>query len=395
MRPVLPGAFFTIFCAIMEGVMRMKKALIIFLVLLLLAGGLFFWKGGHHAIVVADILEEWLDADAADQSLTVLVQMPGSILNEDTGRIEPHIRQLRLSGDTFWTEYADRPLFGLTVQGATAYTDGKTLYMDTGKSYTLPELTGLRKYARQLSVGLLLHGRLTKNQDTYHIAMEAKDMKLHVDITANPALRLITVIAVLPDDTAVTVSMTPLPTAPHPIGQPVLDAMVRTKMEPPMPLTEPLELLVPALENLIPLQGDLTLGVESGILKLSESLLLRMDDNKAELERKNTIVSIDLPMAPADLEPLPAALLLLRHGEFLLDGTNAQIKVNLPAEITGAICTALVPQMENLGMTFGESTAMFRISSGAIQNVTLSADGEVPFLVTTIPLSFRAELHIQ
>lgn len=372
----------------------MKKALIVVLVLLLLAVGLFFWKGGHHALVLADILEEWLDADDADQSLTVLVQIPGVQVNEDTGQFEPHIRQLSLNADTFWTEYADRPLFGLTVQGAAAYTDGKTLYMDTGKAYALPDLSGLRKSARQLVWGLLLHGRVTKDGDTYEISMDSDELELYMDITADSSVRAATLMAVLPDDSAVHASMTSLPAKPHAIPQSVLDAMVRTKMEPPMALTEPLEVLLPALENLLPLEGELTLGVESGILKLSESVLLRMDKTKAELERKGVAVAIDLPMAPAELEPLPAALLLLRHGDFQLDETNAQAEVKLPAEITGAVCTTLVPQMETLGMTFGESTAVLRISGGELRNVTLSTEGEVPFLVTTIPLSFHAELNI-
>ena len=60
----------------MKRVMQMKKALIVILALVLILGGLFFWKGGHHALALADILEEWLDADDADQSLTLHVQIP-------------------------------------------------------------------------------------------------------------------------------------------------------------------------------------------------------------------------------------------------------------------------------------------------------------------------------
>ena len=152
--------------------------------------------------------------------------------------------------------------------------------------------------------------------------------------------------------------------------------------------------LLPALEQLIPLEGELSLGVECGILELSETVLLRMDESKAELERKGVTVTLDLPVSPAELEPLPAALLLLRNGDFILDGQNASIRITLPPETAGALCAALVPQIEGLDMTFAESQAELTITDGRFRTVTLNAGGEVPFLVTTIPLSFSAELKL-
>ena len=83
--------------------MHMKKGLIVFLVLALILGGLFFWKGGHHAIALADTLEEWLDADEASQSVTILVQSPGFEADGETGRIEPKVDQLTLTAESFWT----------------------------------------------------------------------------------------------------------------------------------------------------------------------------------------------------------------------------------------------------------------------------------------------------
>ena len=382
----------------MKVVMRMKKGLIItlsiFLALVLLAAGLFFWKGGHHALVLADILEEWLDADDADQSLTVMVQIPGIRVDKDTSRVEPHIRQLNLSADTFWTEYADRPLFGLTVQDAAAYTDGKTLYMDTGKSYALPDLSSLRSSARKLAWGLLLHGRVTKDGDTYEISMNTDELELYVDITADSSVRSVTVMAVLPDDTAVHASMTSLPTTPHSIPQNVLDAMVRTKMEPPMALSEPLEVLLPAAEELLPLSGELELGVDCGILELSETVGFRLDDTKAELERKGVIVTIDLPDELSGMDPAVLALLLLRDGEFTREGNASIFRVTLPAETTDRLCAALVPQVGDLGIGFDGSEAVLSIQEGRLTSISLTAEGAVPFLVTTIPVAFHADLTI-
>ena len=134
----------------------MKKLLCVIIVLLLLAAGLFLWKGGHHALALSEILDEYLDIDDATQSVTVLVQIPGATVDPEHGALQPHVVQYRLDCETFLTEYADRPFLGLTAAGASAYTDGRLLYMDTGKAYILPELSGLRQYARKMAVGLLL-----------------------------------------------------------------------------------------------------------------------------------------------------------------------------------------------------------------------------------------------
>lgn len=373
--------------------MRMKKVLIVILALVLVLGGLFFWKGGHHAIFLSEIMEEWLDEDTADQSLTLMLMKP-DITVDDRGQAKPVVRQMSLNADTFWTEYHDRTLFGLTAQGMTAWTDGENLYMDTGKAYALPELSQFRKDLRELAVGMLLHGRVTKQNDTYSVTMKTEDLELYVDITADTRVQAVNLTAVLPDDSCVQLSLAPKSAVSHPVPQEVADAMVHAKMEPPMDIREPLELLIPAMEELLPLEGDLTLGVESGILKLEETVKLRLSSEKAELERKGEIVTLDLPVEPATLEPLGAALLLLRNGDFLISGRDAEIKVTLPPETTGQLCAALVPEIGNLGMTFGESKAVVSIQDGALSTVTLSAAGEVPFLVTTIPLSFRAELNI-
>ena len=373
--------------------MRMKKTLIVILALLFVLGGLFFWKGGHHAILLSERMEEWLDEDTADQTLSLMISAPGARV-EENGTVRPHIQQYALNADSFWTEYADRPLFGLTAQGMTAWTDGKNLYMDTGKAYALPELSQARKDLRKLAVGMLLHGRVTKHDDTYSLTMKTEELELYVDITADTRVQAMDLMAILPDDTAVNLSIVPKTAQAHPVPQEVTDAIVHAKMESPMDIREPLELLLPALEELLPLEGDLTLGVESGILKLEETVKLRLSSEKAELERKGVIVTLDLPVEPATLEPLGAALLLLRNGDFLIDDSDAQIHVTLPPEATDQLCAALVPELENLGFAFGESKAVVSIQGGKLSAVTLSAAGEVPFLATTIPLSFHAELNI-
>ena len=390
MRPGKPGAFFSKKPSIMERVMHMKKVLIVILALTLLLGGLFFFKGGHHAIALSEMVEEWLDEDTADQSLTLMVSIPG-VRVDGKGTARPHIQQYSLNADTFWTEYADQTLFGLTAEGLTAWTDGRNLYMDTGKAYALPQLQQWRKELRKLSVGMLLHGRVTKHGDTYNLTMKSGELELEVDITADTRVQSVIFIMVLPDDTAVHLAITTKAAASHPVPREISDAMVRSKMEPPMALTEPLGALLPALESMIPMTGELKLRVDCGILNISDSGTLHLTREQMILKRRDTELSF--PMQ--DVQPLPAALLLLRHGDFSIDGQDAAVTVLLPPETTTALCTALVPQIKDLGMTFPESRATLTIIGGKVTGADLRVDAEVPFLVTTIPLTFTAELNIQ
>lgn len=364
----------------------MKKLLCVFLILLFFAAGLFLWKGGHHAIALTQLVEDYLDIDEATQSVSVQVQIPDA----ESG----HVVQYRMDFETFVTEHADRLVLGLTAEGISAYTDGHVLYMDTGKAYALPELSGFQKYVRNMAAGLLLKGRITKHGDIYTVSMVHDGLKLNADLTADSALRAATATVVLSNDTSFTISITATAPASHPIPRPVLDAMVRAKMEPPMPLTEPLQMLLPALDNLLPLQGDLTLGVECGILNLSETAVLCMDHETARLERNGVTAELDLPDGLSGANPAALSLVLLRNGSFTHEGNTGRFDLNLSADTTNALCTALVPQLDNLGISFTQSHAAVTIAEGRLTSVTMTAEGEVPFLITTIPITFCAELLI-
>ena len=372
----------------------MKKAMIVLLVLVLLLAGFFLWKGGHHAIILADALEEWLDADAADQTLTLQLQIPGFTAGEATGRVDPQVRQWTLTADTFWTEYADDEVYGLTSGGISAYLRRGVLYMDTGRAYALPELSGLSASARRLAAGLLLYGRITKSGDAYTLTMETGELDLTASVTLDRTIRSITVSASLPDGQSLHAVLTPKAPQPHPIPQPVADAMVLARMEPPMSLSEPLELLIPALEHLLPLSGELELGISSGILAMSENVDLTIDDGKVSIARGGILMDVKLPADFSELSPAATALLVLRSGIFTRLGDDTQVSLSIPGDTTAALVEALIPQAAGLGITFGESTMVLTISSGRLNAASITAGGTVPFLFTTIPVDFSANLTV-
>lgn len=378
----------------MKPVMQMKKVILFSLAVILILGGLFFWKGGHHGLMLADVMAQWLDADQADQAVTLQLHYPDARVDPDTGKLLSHEKTLSLHVDTFRTEYADRNLCGMTVQGMTVFTDGKNLYMDTGKAYALPQMPELKRTARRLALGMLLHGRITKTGDIYTLSMKTDELELNADITVDQGFHGLTLTALIPEKGTLTATMTTMPATAHPIPREVSDAIVQAKIEAPPSIMDPLEILLPALENLLPLQGDLTLGVECGILDLEETVQFRMDQEAAQIERRGTLVSIDLPDELSGADPALLGLLLLRNGSFLREGELTRFEINLSPEAATALLKSLVPQAAGLGIGMECSTLSLDIQSDRLSSASIRADGSVPFLITTIPVTFTLQLTV-
>lgn len=378
----------------MKRVMRMKKGLIGLLAAAAVLAAVFLWKGGHHALFVSSALEEWLDTNTADQTLIVQYQKGGFSVDSETGKLSSNVEQWSISADTFWTQYGDDRVFGLSANGMTAYVRGNVLYMDTGKAYTLPELSAISDQADRLTAGLILRGRMTKTGDTYNLTMKTDELDLSASFTVAPNLQMLTVNASLPDDVVLRATLTPKDPQAHPLPQAVSDAMVRTSMESPLPLTQPLEVLLPALRNLYPLSGELTIGVESGILELSETVDFRMTAQKAELDRKGITISFDLPDSMNQLQPELLALGLLYNGTYTQEGETTQLQMDVPGETAADLITRLIPQAADLGLTCERGKAVLTIEGDKLVSAAITAEASVPFFMTTIPLSFTADLMI-
>lgn len=370
----------------------MRKFLIAILVLVLILTAIFFWKGGHHALALSAAVSNWLETDSAAQSLHLAYKHQSFTVNEETGQVKQRSDQWELSADSFWTEHEDERIFGLCAEGITAYMDDQNLYLESGKAYALPELPEVEKSVKRLTLGLLLYGRVTKEGDSYHISMKTREVNLSATVTADTTVQSITISADFPDGTAVNGTMTPKQSPPAPIPQPVVDAITLSRMQPPMSLTEPLETLLPALEGLLPLSADLKLGISCGILELSETVQLTMSKSKAVLTRDGKSMELSLPDHFSQLPPVALAALILQEGEFDRTDEGAVFTLTLPAEAATELLASLVPQAADLGITLGESTLSLCITAERLTTAGLTAEGSVPFLFTTIPVEFSAEL---
>ena len=370
----------------------MKKFLTASLVLVLILGGIFFWRGGHHALALSGAVSNWLESDSTSQELHLAYRHQNFVFNEETGQVKQQSDQWELSADSFWTEHGDERIFGLSAEGITVYTDGHNLYLESGKAYALPELPELHKSLKRLTTGLLLYGRVTKAGDCYQVSMKTKELNLTAVVTVDATVQRISISADFPDGTSVSGTMTQKQNTPAQLPQPVTDSINLSRTQRPTSLTEPLEALLPAMDGLLPLSGDLKLSISCGILELSETVQLAVSESKAVLTRDGRSMDLALPDLFSELPPVALAALILQEGEFTQMDDGALFSLTIPADAATGLLGDLVPQAADLGITLGQSWLSLWITAEGLTCVRLSSEGSVPFLFTTIPVEFSAEL---
>ncbi len=350
----------------------MKKLLSVLLVLLAIPVGIFFYKGGHHALALAEKMADWLDAPAADQTISLTVD--GQSLN----------------ADLFWMPGDDDRIWGMEEYGI--YLQDDTLYLDNGRAYALPELRA-NNDLRRLVWGLLAYGRVTREGNTWYLDTDSDQFSLHGTFTAGDALEAAQLEARLPwqgRTVNVAGALTVQRAQAHALPQKV--ALAMEDDGPHVSLSQPLNAILPAVEQLDHLTADANFGVACGILNLTESAQVTLENGTVTLSRSGVEYKLSLPLT--ELSPVLAGLAVLKHGEFRQSGAETSFRFDLPPEEAAEVCAQLVPQLSELGVTFDTATAEIAILSERLQTITLSAAGNIPFVITEIPIAFTAEFHI-
>ncbi len=355
-----------------EG-LRMKKLLGMLLVLLAIPVGLFFYKGGHHALALAPKLADWAAQEQGELECALTVG------------------EWALEEQVFWQPQGEARLYGLAERGV--YVREGVLFLDNGRAYTLPKLQGTDDL-RRLAWGILAYGRVTKEGEVYRLQAEADGWAVHAAFVATDRALSIECDLKLPQFTG-KLSVSQLPDQEHPVPEAVLDAIVLAQMEPPVSLEEPLNAIFPALKQLSVIRANVRLGVECGLLNLSEAAELTVENGTAVLTREGVEYRLALPQDWQELSPIAAGLAVLKHGEFRQEGERALFRLALPPEEAAALCQELVPPLAELGLTFDTAYAELCVTAGRLDTVTLTAGGQVPFLITQIPITFTGEFQIK
>lgn len=330
-------------------------------------------RGLHHGLKIWNVTRQWLSAESSDQQLT--------ITSED----------LTLSAESFWMSSDGDRVYGLQMGGTQIFLRDWTLFLDNGRAYSLEEWTFTDEDLRQLMMAALLKGEFTAQGDSYNLRLEDANLNLTVVASGGALTELsVTTSAELEGQSIpLQIRIQPAQTQTHAIPEPVRQAMADPQ---PVPIMDPLEPLLPAVAELMTreaITGELTLKVECSILTWDETLSVELSktDGRLYLSRGGFTVPVDIPSVEVSLSPAVLPLLLLRNGEFSKTADAAQYTVNLEPETARELCCALIPEVGQFDFQFSQCSAELLVREGKLESVSLCGGGEVPFLVTTIPIT--------
>lgn len=341
---------------------------------LLIAGGAWLHSRGLGQLyTVWRMTEQWAQSERADFQATL-----------NTG-------DLQIAADGWWTESSDGRVYGLVFQDVPVYIREDTLVLDNGRAYSLPALPITGETVRDFALGVLLEGEITVQDNAWHLYLPQQGLTVTAIGSDDRLLRLEVRGTLDLDGAAVplTLCLTPAEAQSHTVPAGILQTLSAGGAT---PILEPLEPLMPAVTALTEhasIAGDLTVALDCGVLTVDETLQAEytVADGTLHLRRGGIHVPVELPALDEFLSPAVLPMLLLRNGEFSERADGWLCTVDVEPELTRELCCALIPELAELDFAFTRMEAEILVHDGVFQSVTLGGSGEIPFLMTTIPIS--------
>ncbi len=349
------------------------------------------------AALVAGVL--WLNARGFGPLLSAWQSVSHWAQTENADyRISVRSGDLNLSANGWWAGDPDGRVYALTVEQMPLFIQGKTLVLDNGRCYGLPELPDFGASVPELLLGVLLNGQISTQNETTRLTLPEQNLAVTVsaDQGQMTSLEVETLLAVDKDRIPLTLRIQCLPAQSHSLSGETRQALAA---EHPTPLLEPLEPLLPAIRELAEretLSGDLNITVDCGVLSIDETLEMQYTttDGTLHLRRGGIHVPVELPELELLLSPAALPMVLLRNGEFVRTDGGCQWNIDVEPALTASLFTALIPELESLDLDFARIQAQIVVTDGSFRTVTLSGSGEIPFLLTTIPLTVTLALTL-
>lgn len=351
--------------------------LVLLAAVLIAAGGWLYARGFGGLLTVWRLTRDWAAAEQADFQLTVQSE------------------EFSLTAEGWWdTEPEGRVLY-LQVRGFPVYAQNGILATDSGRSYALPEIPITEQNLRELALAALLEGEITKQDSTWHLSLPQEGISLTVWSADDrlSGLQVTCAPVISGKATPLTLSLTAAEPQTHSIPEKIRTALAAS--DPPA-LTEVLEPLISAAADLSArqtLEGALTVAVDCGILTVDETFRAVYDPAKGTLLLKTEYaeIPVTLPQTETPLSPAVLPMLLLRSGAMTETDEGCVWDIALEPELTKELCTALIPELADLDLSFSAMEAQILVRGGAFASASLTAGGEIPFLMTEIPISLTIE----
>ena len=352
-----------------------KGCLLVVLVLaaLLLGGGVWLHSRGIGALwTLWRMTEQWAQSKTGDFQVSL-----------EAG-------ELYAEAEGWWTDAADDRVYCLEFQDIPVYIQEETLVLDNGRSYSLPDLPITDEMIRELALGLLLEGEITAQNHAWHVSLPRQGFSITAAAADDRLTRLeLRMTAAFSDlNVPLTLVLIPQQAQSHTVPAEILPALDRDDA---VSILEPLEPLRPAIAALgerETIAGNLSIALDCGVLTVDDTLQAQYtpSDGTLLLSRGGIQVPVELPELRGSLSGAALPMLLLRNGTFSETADGWQCVVDVEPDVTKALCCALIPELAELDFEFARMEARILIRDGVFRSVTLGGNGEIPFLMTSIPI---------
>ena len=350
----------------------------ILLVLIGLLVGIGIHLGLPHAWHLGVLLEDLLRQDQLDGSFSL--QYDGQTLD----------------GSVFRRRQGDEELYGCTILGIPFYYGDETLILENGRAYDLDDL--LPEEDPELPLWKLLFVGIDREKAPDSRIYRAELERIQLGMSQLTNLKFSATertgqlselsLGLLWDGTPLQLTLK----RDGPQVREIPSEVWRSLKAEQVPSIQLLGPLLHAFRTLPqPLCAELDLKADCGPIQLTNSMMLYGTQRGIYLERRSGLEQLS-QLHSTNQALLAAGYLFLRDGRMEVVGSSGSYGLIFPAEQVQRFCTQMVPELEQLPITYEDSSLILSVKNDRLQSVSFRCGGQMPFLFSTLPVSLGLEL---
>ena len=141
--------------------------------------------------------------------------------------------------------------------------------------------------------------------------------------------------------------------------------------------------------------ADMSIRVDCGPLPIQDTGKIRFSEEGLYFARGNNWTELTPESVKREELLLGLGWMLIRDGVWEPDGTDSGVfALTIPSEDLKGGLLSLIPELEGLDFTLEDGTFTVIIEDHQVTGMELISNGQMPFLITTIPLSIHLELTV-
>ena len=312
---------------------------------------------------------------------------------------------VRAACSLFSDSFGEVPIAGLEISGITLYGSNRRLIFDNGRAYSLEEFGSPDPAAVSVALKMLpLAGvRRETQEDGILYRLEPPREVLAQLVPQLQELQQLQAEFLEQDDrlTEIRLHLTHQDTEleavlelreprPHQIPDAVR-AGASAEQVPSIRVLEPLARAMLELGHRQTLGAELLVRADCGPIKLSDTMMLYGTDEGLYLQRRGKLEQLENFRMEADVL-MGLGYELFRSSTVTQVGGSGSYAMVIPAEQVRTWCIRMVPEIEELPISFEDGSLVIEVVDQTMHIVRLDCSGSMPFLFTTIPVSLGVEL---